>query len=159
MAKLWIVAADASRARIFEANALGENPQEVADLLNPEGRAHNRDLISDAGGRYFSKGKQTQGHGTLEVDAPTQHAAELFAIRLAEELERAHAQQRYDRLTLVAPPKFLGLLREKLGKSTRRIIWDEIPKDIARLDPDRIAEHVRALRAEDAVAAVRPQEV
>ena len=32
---------------------------------------------------------------------------------------------------MVAPPKFLGLLRKKLGKEVEKLVVDEVPKDLS----------------------------
>jgi hypothetical protein len=47
----WIVAADASRARVLQ--VMDRNRlEEVENLLNPEGRLHGRDLVTDAHPRF-----------------------------------------------------------------------------------------------------------
>src|SRR5919197_3501098 len=51
MTTTWIIAADASRARILQVTDR-QQLAEVEDLLNPEGRVHDRELISDAHPRF-----------------------------------------------------------------------------------------------------------
>ena len=48
----WIVAADSSRARVFEIAEPDRRLREVEKFDHPEGRANNRELISDADGRF-----------------------------------------------------------------------------------------------------------
>jgi protein required for attachment to host cells len=36
-------------------------------------------------------------------------------------------------LHLIAPPKFLGQLRKELGKEVRKLVADELPKDLSWL--------------------------
>src|SRR5438045_2290036 len=54
----WVLVSDAARARLFEQRYDNDMPREIADFPNPDGRAHNRDLVSDADGR-----RQVGGHG------------------------------------------------------------------------------------------------
>jgi len=49
-ARWWVVVADASRARIFEAAELPEPLREIEDLVQPEGRMPERALQSDRPG-------------------------------------------------------------------------------------------------------------
>ena len=60
--KTWIIAADSSRARIFEAIEPEQHLREIEDLANPEGRANNRELKSDAQGRYYGHGNRPATH-------------------------------------------------------------------------------------------------
>jgi len=139
MANTWIVAANRSKARIFEMQKLHGPLVEVTDLVDPEGRARDRDINSDAYGRLYGKGEHVQGHSTSADVSPTQHESERFAERLRDYLNRAHGEQRFDKLWLVAPPAFLGTLREKLGKQMRGALELEVNKDV----PTHSAEEIR----------------
>src|SRR2546428_9325667 len=69
MQKTWILTADGSRARIFEALGSDSKFREVDDFANPQGRLNNRELRTDASGRYSGKGQGHHGHTTLpQVD-------------------------------------------------------------------------------------------
>ena len=129
----WFVTADGSRARVFESIEPERRLREIENIDHPEGRAHNRDLKSDAQGRYFSHGGGPRAHSTTRQVTPVQHEAELFEKSLARHLDKALSDRRYDELYLVAPPAFLGLLRENLGKAARKATREEINKDLSRL--------------------------
>src|ERR1700741_2991835 len=101
MKTTWIIAADASRARILQVMDRDERLGEGEDFRNPEGRAHDRDLITDGHPRF--SGEETK---------PTEHATELFAKRVGAYLDKARNDHRYERLHVVAAPKFLGQLRK-----------------------------------------------
>src|SRR6186713_1158431 len=72
MGTTWIVCANSSRARLFEVDPHGPHgvaePREIADYANPAARAHERDLRSDAAGRYYGKGERTEGHVAAKQD-------------------------------------------------------------------------------------------
>jgi len=109
MAITWIVAADSARARVLQFADRGHELMEVEDLLNPQGRLHERDVENDA-----------------------EHQVDLFSKRVGEYLEKARSQHRYDKLVLVAPPKFLGRLRKQLGKEVEKLVTSELDKDLYR---------------------------
>ena len=142
MQKIWILAADGSRARIFE--ALGSNPKvrEIDDLANPPGRANNRELRTDAHGRYSGKGQGHHGHVTSPPVDAVEHETELFSKMLGDYLDKARNEHRYDRLYLIAPPKFMGLVRQHLSKEAQKLVEEEITKDISWFDARDVEEYL-----------------
>ncbi|HVK53962.1 MAG TPA: host attachment protein [Burkholderiales bacterium] len=145
MERTWILTADSSRARIFEALESMGAIREMQDLINPVGKSSNRELTTDAQGRYYGQGHQYRGHSTTpRVDA-VEHEAELFAKTIGEYLEKARTEHRYEKVRIIAPPKFLGLLRKKIGDEVRKLVTEETAKDISSLDSKEIATHLREL--------------
>lgn len=137
MTTTWIIAADSSRARILQVTDRGQHLEEIEDLPNPEGRAHDRELITDAHPRFSGHAGGGPGSDRQETSAQ-EHAIDLFAKRIADYLDKARTGQRYDRMHLIAPPKFLGLLRKALGKETARLVAEELPKDLSWLNAREI---------------------
>ena len=129
MPTTWIVAADASRARVLQV-AGRKRLVEVEDFLNPEGRLHNREINTDAKGR-FAGPDRPGGHSSDDEERTVEHYNERFAKRVAEYLDRARSDQRYERLVLVAAPKVLGQLRKELGKEVEKLVVDELDKDLS----------------------------
>jgi protein required for attachment to host cells len=137
MTTTWIIAADSSRARILQVMDRDGRLAEVEDFVNPEGRAHDRDLLADAHPRF--SGTSGPGSDREEMKA-TEHATELFVKHVSDYLDKARNAHRYDRLHLVAPPKFLGQLRKELGKEVQKLVTDELPKDLSWLDTREIEQ-------------------
>ena len=131
MKTTWIIAADASRARILQVMDRDERLAEVEDFVNPQGRAHDRDLVSDGHSR---SGGMTGPASDREEMKATEHATELFVKRVSAYLDKARNDHRYERLHLVAAPKFLGQLRKELGDEVRKLVTDELPKNLSWLD-------------------------
>ena len=126
---VWVIAADASRARVLQV-ASRQKLAEVASLENPEGRMHDRDLISDAHPRFRAGG--APGSDQQETSA-VEHATEMFAKRIGHYLEKARTDHRYDELVVIAPPQLLGILRKEYGKEVGKLVKDELPKDLSML--------------------------
>jgi protein required for attachment to host cells len=136
MATTWIVAADSSRARILQV-AGRQRLDEIESLLNPDGRLSDRELTTDANPRLHGPG----GLSAREEPSAVEHAVEMFSKRLGDYLEKARTDHRYDRLVLVAPPKFLGLMRRELGKEVEKLVLDEVPKDLAWFNARELEEY------------------
>lgn len=69
-----------------------------------------------------------------EAKGAVQHEVEMFAKKIGDYLDKARTAHRFDRLHLVAPPKFLGQLRKALGKEVQKRIEQELPKDLSWID-------------------------
>jgi protein required for attachment to host cells len=129
MTTTWIVAADASRARFLQV-ADRERLVEVEDFVNPEGRLHNREINSDAKGRFRGPDRPG-GHSSDDEERTVEHYSEVFAKRVADYLDKARNEHRYERLVLVAPPKLLGQIRKELAKEVEKLVVDELDKDLS----------------------------
>jgi len=149
----WIVTADESRARVLQVQDRATQAlEEVENFVNPSGRAHERDLQSDAEPRFNGHGGVGKA-GTAPTGGPAsdretqgaiEHSVKMFAKHLGTYLEQARQQHRYDELVLVAPPKFLGALRKELGKEVNETIADELPKDLSGLNTRELSAYLRA---------------
>jgi protein required for attachment to host cells len=129
MAITWIVAADSAHARVLQVADRKQELVEVDDLLNPEGRMQERELVSDAQPRLNGPGGTQSAR---EATGAVEHSVDLFSKRIGDYLEKARTEHRYDKLVLVAPPKFLGKLRKELGKEVAKLVTDELDKDLYR---------------------------
>ena len=135
MANTWVLVADSSRAKVFEAkSAIGEL-EEVAAFEHPEAREHNYELTSDLPGRT--------GHNSMDRKfTPKDHEAEQFAKELCRHLDLGASTRSFEHLVLVAPPAFLGRLRTGLSEPTRKRVTAELNKDLTQLDVSEIRTHL-----------------
>jgi protein required for attachment to host cells len=53
-------------------------------------------------------------------------------------------EHRYDKLRLIAFPKFLGALRKHLSKEAQQLVEDEVSKNISNFEPREIEEYIKA---------------
>lgn len=143
MAKIWVLVGDDSRARIFRTNRAAPL-EEVEDSLNPLARGHEQDLVTDRPGSDKDRVGYAQ-HAVGGERSPKEAAARRFARRLGERLREARLAGEYERLFLVAPPAFLGVLRQALDEGTRETVVGEMAKDLSRLRPEEIRAHLPEL--------------
>lgn len=141
MSKIWVVAADSSRARIFVADKPAGALNEIETLSNPEGRLHEGDLVSDRGGRD-SNGRGGNGSGAAHSYSTGNEAkhevANRFAAEVCRHLEKGRNSHAFAKLYVMAAPHFLGLLRKHQSDALRDLISDEIASDLTTQTADRI---------------------
>jgi len=141
MASTWVVVADSSRARIFTLESKNQPMQEQEDMTHSEGRMHAQEEVSDKQGG-LAGGHSEGGHA---FEAPTdikQHEAEVFAKQIAEKLEHARVNHDYEKLILVAPPAFLGVLRNAINDHVAKLVSKSLDKDLTTDTESVIREHI-----------------
>ena len=143
MTSTWILVADAARARVFEATGRSEPWQEVACFANPDGRAPGRHATTERAPRV----NESMGGARHAIEPHTtlrDKSTERFAHMLGEALERGRNDQRYERLVLVAPPRFLGHLREVISGPVRALVGASLDHDLTAVPehelPARLAD-------------------
>ncbi len=144
MSKIWVLTADASRARLFEAKTPKAPLIELVDFVEPEARAKGTALLSDRPGS--DGGGAGYGRHVLDDETPVQEAAAKdFARLVARQLDKARVEGRFDRLAIAAAPKFLGMLREAMPDPLRDKVEEEIDKDLVDLDAGELREKISIL--------------
>ena len=139
---VYVIVADSARARILSGEAGSGSLIEINDLVHPESRLRQQDLVSDASGSEAGGfGNHSMGHEKSAKD----RAAHDFARQVVLEVEQIHKSGELGRLYLVAAPRFLGMLREHLGKSCRDLVSGEIDKDLVQHGIDEIRAHLPKL--------------
>ena len=147
MQTTWILVADSSRARIFEKHQAERHLREIEDFVNPAGRADSNDLRSDERGRFYGKGERDQAHTADPHVFPVEHENEMFALAVARHLDQARNAHRYQRLRLIAAPKFLGLIRGNLNKEVQELVVEELPKDISSFNLPEIENYLKKINS------------
>lgn len=153
--KTWILVCDASRARLLRAEQGKRGAMSLVQLEafeHAESRARARDLMADAAGRK-PVGPVPAGPGTgqgaahgrpgAEPDTdPKEVEAQKFARELAAALDRGMNERAYERLFLIAPPHFLGLLRSSVSTQVERAVTLTLDKDLTNEDLRDLTERL-----------------
>lgn len=125
----WILVANSSFAQIFEVKKLGVELKEVERFDFPEGRERSGEILTDRPGRTFQRmGAERSSLGT-EVD-PHMHEQQMFAHKIGQFLHKAQAKKSFIKLAIIAPPQFLGLLRNTFPETLLRCVDQEIHKEV-----------------------------
>ena len=155
---LRIVVADEANARFYDLERRTDLLpgrgvlQVVGSLADPLARLHDRDLKSDRPGRVYdhaptagARRGATAHHATGGERSPREHEAQTFAHRIAAQLQHDRAQGAPEHLVLVAAPHFLGLLRDALPDSLRKLVIEEIHKDLVHEPGEALQVHLAAM--------------
>ena len=98
--KIWVLVADASRARILQASQRKGPLQEIEDLIHPETRRQQQHLVSDAPGRSYDSAGRGR-HAMESPSDPKRHESGLFAKRICAQLAQAQREGRFERPQLL----------------------------------------------------------
>lgn len=140
MSKRWVVVADQSKARIFTVEDSRGPLLQVDELEHPEARKREQEMVSDRPGRSFDSAGQGRHAMGTSVE-PKKEEAIRFARQVADYLQAAHHEGRFNHLLLVAGPTLLGLLRENLKSLTGANI-SEIEKNLGQFEASEIRSHL-----------------
>ncbi len=154
MDNLWIIVAHQAGARIFRRNRPADGIELIERIDHPAGRLRDHDIDTDRPGRAFTPTpgtgsrsplgavhSQRKGGMTPRV-MPHQEDAIRFAQQIAQHLETARAQNRFDRLVLVADPHEMGLLKESMDKKTGERIVATLNKNLSKVRDIEIEDQI-----------------
>ena len=141
MAK-WVVVADSVRCRLYEQALVNSDYREVRDLVHPEARLRDRDAVTDKPGS--NDGAVGQGRHPMPPKTDIKdHEQELFAREICSHLEKGRQNGEFNHLVLVAPPAFLGKLRNGLSAELGKLVVAEINKDLTRQSASEVQAYIK----------------
>lgn len=140
MENTWIVVASREEVRIF--NRIGKGSlQLLRDVGNPLGRLKLQDLVTDRSGSAGDNRKPGRLAYSTE-ESPRDRALKDFYREIGDMLEHSANTQEYDALILIAEPRLLGMLRGILPSAVKRLITEEIHKDLSFADEEELIERL-----------------
>ena len=143
MDSTWIVVAHEAGGRFFENHGRGTGLELVEEIEHADGRARDRDMASDRPGRAFRKNSGDPSRASMgQSEGPHDRAVSDFARALADKLKDARVQNRCNCLVLIAPPRFLGLLRSSLDGPTAQLVIVSLDKDFAASKKSELVERL-----------------
>jgi protein required for attachment to host cells len=135
-----LVAHDAG-ARLFDQTGPGKGLIELSSIDFEDGRRSLSEINADRPGRTFNS-KGGGRHAYESHDDARNHAVQHFARTLVEELQLAHHRGEFGQLVVIAPPRFLGFLREAMNGTLSKVLLGTIAKDLPRASEAELCEHV-----------------
>jgi protein required for attachment to host cells len=130
----WVVVADEASAIVYARDTLSGPLRELLSLDNEAARMKTDQLISDSGGRSFDshgKGRHTM---TSEKADPKKTAAAAFAKQIAGHVAKVMHDGSCRGFTLVAAPRFLGVLRSAISIATTTEPYATVDKEVVGQD-------------------------
>jgi len=140
MAITWILVANASLAKLYENMGPNKGLKLVRELIHPESRQKNGELVSDRSGAMAATGA---GGGSMQPQTmPKQHEAKVFAQEIAQALYQGRTSNAFKRAIVVAPPAFMGLLNAVIDGPTAQLITDRFEKDYTKTPENELGERL-----------------
>ena len=125
----WILVANASQAYLYSTKNLHSNELDlVQEFKHPESRDKGLKLTSDRPGHYQTNHKARSAY---EKSHPKEDEAAVFARELVEMLKAGNNNHEYNKLLLVAPPHFYGLINKHIDFARDKLL--HIAKDYTHL--------------------------
>ena len=142
-AETLVLIADAARARLFATRR--EAPWQLLQAFDhPSGAARAGDLVSDHPGRVQQSIRDGRRSAADPKTSPHEVQTEAFARSLADVLDTAVAARHPRAVVLVAPPRFLGHLREVVSGPVRALVGASLDQDLTGVPdhelPARLAD-------------------
>ncbi|WNL44037.1 host attachment protein [Dyella sp. BiH032] len=138
----WVLITDAARARLFEISAQ-DGMAEVACFSSPARRTVTPDHDFNDRLPRTQDSRSSHRHAIQPHTTVREKAEQQFARTVADELESGAERKQYDHLILVAPPRFLGVLREQLPETLSRRVVGEIQHDLVSASTQELNERLR----------------
>ena len=138
--KLWYVISDGGRARFIERDEKGAF-RTILSFVSTELHERSRDLGLDRPTRVMESAASARHAIEPRRDLHTA-AKEDFVRLVADQLEAEHDRGQFDKLVLVAPPRVLTELKERLSKPIAEVVIDDLQKDLTKIPDHDLAEHL-----------------
>ncbi len=138
----WILIAQNSYAALYKLQKQPLSLKLIQRFEHPEGRLKQEELTTDHPGR--SKSTVTSGkHGMGQEISAREVERRKFVHQLCHHVDLSYEQQKFKDLILVAPPQFLGELRNTLPKKFHTLVSKEITKDFPQwMTEAEITQHL-----------------
>jgi protein required for attachment to host cells len=143
MNTVWILVCDAARARLFEIRNDDPTWHAAGTFDHAESRSKTSELVGDHSGQRSSQGLSVHHNALAPSSSPKEVEKGHFVHTLAMMLDQAMRSKRFDRWVLVAPPHFLGMLKNELTPELKKHLTLTVDKDLTQAGPRDLAERLR----------------
>lgn len=141
---IWVLVTNSNSCRIF---TYQKSPAKLTLIMNAndrDARLKDSELVSDKPGKYKADGNK---HGSFvpETD-PKENEIDMFARKIAQELEHARKTNLFNQLIVIAPAQMSGKLFGHLSPQTKELMSNNIQKDIPHMPEHELLDflHINA---------------
>ncbi len=142
--RTWFVVANRSLARFFETEGGIKGWRALQEIPHPAGKLKNREIESDRQGASMGQGGASYPvHGAMNKGEAAFHVMQEFARSIAKIIEDGRVHNAFDRLVLVAPPRFLGELKSSLSAKAEELVYRTVDQELTRLDDAALRQRLQ----------------
>jgi protein required for attachment to host cells len=109
-------------------------------MVHTESRSRNLDISTDKPGRTQHRTRDGKRGSMDPRTFPKEVERQIFAREVAGFLSNRAKRGEFVDLVLVAPPRFLGLLRELLSDLPQTMAVKTVDKDLTAVKPHKLME-------------------
>jgi protein required for attachment to host cells len=142
--RIWYVIADGGRARFVAQDENGAF-RTVLSFVAADMHKRSSDLGRDRPARVQESANAAR-HAVEPRRDLHEAAKEDFIALVAEEIAAEHGGGQFDTLVLVAPPKVLTELKQKLSKPIAELVVSDLQKDLTKVPDHDLTEHLALAR-------------
>jgi protein required for attachment to host cells len=140
---VWVLICDAAKARIFEIRHDDPTWHVVDLVLHEQSRSKAGELKGGRSGSRSSEGRSVHHNALAPASSPKDVEKDGFAHTLAGTLDQALRSARFRKWVMVAPPHFLGLMRNELTSELEKHLMTTVDKDFNDLAVHELSERLR----------------
>lgn len=137
MNNTWIVVANKSEARIYNAQKSLQALEEVETVNNVAARMREADLTSDKAGAMRDSSAGSGPRTYRKEETALSHSLELYTHQLSKMLGKAIDRNKFSHLLLVAEPGYLGVLNKELQRRSIPVSAT-VGKEFSHLSSDKL---------------------
>lgn len=137
---VWIAIADGEHARFVQPGA-GNVLHTVSSVDSASAHLRSRDIGADRPGRSFESAASAH-HAVGERHDLHRQEKDRFAQFVAEQLNKAAADDSFDELLLIAPPRVMAELRGGLNDAAVKKLVGMLEKDLVKTPDHELWPHV-----------------
>jgi len=134
----WLVVANSAKALFYRGVGPQGGLEKFHEMQNDEARMQNQELETDRPGRV----KTPAGRSQRGETDPRGQSIEDFSVSVADYLETSRNQNKFQKLTLVAPPSFLGSLRNRLDSATENLVIETVTKNLVDQEVEAVQDNL-----------------
>ena len=138
----WIVICDGAKALVLENVGDEKFPNLKTKEVYQQEDLATHELGTDAPGRSFNSVGASRS--AMEQADWHEQNERKFLVKLAARLDAAVQAGEVKSLTIAAPPRALGLLRQVYSAGLRNVLSAEIDKDLVKMPVHDIEKHLAA---------------
>jgi protein required for attachment to host cells len=128
--KAWVLVANSSVAKIFASDKLRTGELKVVgEFDHPESRKKVSELMTDKPGHYKA---ESGAYGSFSKSEPKLVEADHFALQLLHELKAGWDKHNFEKLIIVTPGHFHGILKKHLHHYFKHLEINHIDKDYTK---------------------------
>jgi protein required for attachment to host cells len=142
----WLVVANGTEVKIYENSGPNKGLEALPNInLKRKARKTSEIVVNERGRSFSSAG---DGRSAMEQQTdPADYEHEQFSKTVAEELNQAALDNKFDRIIVAAPPQTLGEMRQFFDKHIEEKLEADVPKDLTNLPKEKLPEYFKDIAA------------